>query len=203
MCPKPDFVAGQVAVLGMDGYKSSYLAFASAPEDEECEFLVKRSDQETTLAHGLFNHYESPVALENIIGNGFPIEQHRGSDILFLAMGTGIAPLRSTLRHLFYTRSDYGKLTVLHGIRQTSDQIFVAEIKDEWSNHGVIYQPILSRPHEAWRGEKGYVHDFLEKIITPSAKSVALLCGSNEMMQQAHERLNLLGLSDDKILTNY
>ena len=43
MRPKPEFIAGQVAVLGMDGYKSSYLAFASAPEDGECEFLVRRS----------------------------------------------------------------------------------------------------------------------------------------------------------------
>jgi NAD(P)H-flavin reductase len=201
--PKPDFVAGQVAVLGMDGYKSSYLAFASAPEDTECEFLVRRSEHETTLAYGLFNHDEASVKLENIIGNGFSLEEHRGADVLFLAMGTGIAPLRSTLRHLFHARGDYGKLTVLHGIRQTSDQYFISEINDEWRKQEVFYQPIVSRPEEDWSGEKGYVHDFLEKIIMPSAKSVALLCGSLDMMKQSREKLNLLGMSDDQILTNY
>lgn len=203
MHPKPNFTAGQVAVLGMDGYKSSYLAFASAPEDEECEFLVKRNDNETTLAHGLFHHHKSQVVLENVVGHGFSIEQHRGSDVLFLAMGTGLAPLRSTLRHLFHTRADYGKLTVRHGIRQPSDQYFIAEINDEWRRNDVIYQPIVSRPDEDWRGEKGYVHDFLEKLITPSAKSVALLCGSNEMIKQTKERLHELGVENEKILTNY
>ena len=203
MRPKPEFIAGQVAVLGMDGYKSSYLAFASAPEDGECEFLVRRSNNGTTLAHGLFNHDKSSIVLENVIGNGFPIEQHRGSDLLFLAMGTGIAPLRSTLRHIFRDRGDYGKLTVLHGIRQNTDQYFVAEINDEWRKQEVFYQPIVSRPEEDWSGEKGYVHHFLEKIITPSAKSVALLCGSPDMMKQSREKLNLLGMSDDQILTNY
>ena len=201
--PKPDFTAGQVAVLGMDGYKSSYLAFASAPEDAECEFLVRRNDNETTLAHALFTREESLITLENVIGNGFSLEEHRGADVLFLAMGTGIAPLRSTLRHIFHDRGDYGKLTVLHGIRQNTDQYFVAEINDEWRKQEVLYQPIVSRPDENWPGEKGYVHHFLENIITPSAKSVALLCGSPDMMKQSREKLNLLGMSDDQILTNY
>ena len=203
MHPKPNFTAGQVAVLGMDGYQSSYLAFASAPEDEECEFLVRRNDNETTLAHGLFNHYESPVTLENIVGNGFQIEQHRGADVLLLAMGTGIAPLRSTLRHIFHHRSDYGNLTVLHGIRQADDQLFLSEIQDEWQKYDVNYHPILSRPHENWQGEKGYVQDFLEKISIPPTDAVALLCGSNEMMQKTKERLNKLGIRNEKILTNY
>ncbi len=203
MHPKPEFIAGQVAVLGMDGYKSSYVAFASAPEDEECEFLVKGSDNESTLAYGLFNHFEAPVTLENVVGNGFSIEQHRGSDLLFIAMGTGLAPLRSTLRHIFHRRADFGKLIVVHGVRTSEDFFFKHEMRHEWRTHDVSTHQIVSQRTEEWRGEIGYVQSLFEKIIPELNAPTALICGSQEMMKQTKDRLHEFGISNEKILTNY
>src|SRR5262245_47228739 len=93
------FTAGQVAVLGAEGLKSCYLAFASAPEDKEYEFLVKRGGPEN-VAGALFEsegkHLD--LRLSGIVGHGFPVEEYKGADLVFVAMGTGLAPLRSVLR---------------------------------------------------------------------------------------------------------
>jgi NAD(P)H-flavin reductase len=203
MHPKPAFIAGQVAVLGMNGYKSSYLAFASAPEDEECEFLVKASDNETTFAYGLFNHHQSQVTLENVVGNGFAIEQQLGSDLLFLAMGTGLAPLRSVLRHIFHRRADFGKLVVVHGVRSNKDFFFEHEINNEWRIHDVALHQIISQPVIEWNGHTGYVQSLLEKILPDLHAPAVLISGSQEMMKQTTERLRELGIAGEKILTNY
>ena len=201
---KQAFVAGQVAVLEMEGCNPSYLAFASAPEDEEYEFLIKRSDQAANLAHILFKaEAVSEITLSNIVGNGFAVEKYQAHDLIFVAMGTGIAPLRSTLRHVFCARENYGKLIVLHGARTKDDFYFAEEIQNEWRNHDITLRQVISRPDEEWSGATGYVQGLLDHIVPDLIDPVALICGSQEMMQHTKERLHELGFSDEKILTNY
>ena len=201
---KQAFVAGQVAVLEMEGCNPSYLAFASAPEDEEYEFLIKRSDQASNLAHSLFKaEAPSEITLSNIVGNGFAVEKYQAHDLIFVAMGTGIAPLRSTLRHVFCTRENYGKLVVLHGARTKDGFYFVDEIQNEWRNHDVTLRQVISRPDEEWGGTTGYVQSLLDNIIPDLHEPVALICGSPEMMQHTQERLRELDFTDDRILMNY
>lgn len=198
------FIAGQVAVLEMEGYKPSYVAIASAPEDEGYEFLIKHSASETSIAHALFQvETNAALTLKQIVGNGFRLENYLGCDLVFVAMGTGIAPLRATLRHVFRRRADYGKLIVLHGARTSSDFYFATEIETEWRTHDVTLRQVISQPNEEWSGDTGYVQSLLDNIVPELRDPVALICGSNDMMKQTKERLNELGFSDEKILTNY
>ncbi len=198
------FTAGQVAVLGMEEYGQSYLAFASAPEDHEYEFLVKRG-QETSVSGALFNpHIAKRVTLTNIIGHGFPVEAYQGHDLVLVAMGTGLAPLRSALRHLFHARADYGEIVVLYGARTIDDFCFEDEMETEWRQHGVKLMQVISRPDEReWSGPTGYVQSLLDHVIPELKQPVALVCGSKPMMDQTRARLLELGFAPDKILTNY
>jgi sulfhydrogenase subunit gamma (sulfur reductase) len=201
---KMQFVPGQVAVLEMAGRKPSYLAFASAPEDEEYEFLVKQSDWQESVASGLFAAGAmAEVALNNIVGNGFPVGNFFGRDLVFVAMGTGIAPLRSTLRHVFRRRADFGQLIVLHGARTNKDFYFEEEILSDWRTHDVTLRQVISQPDEEWSGSTGYVQSLLDNIVPELQNPIALICGSNEMMQQTKMRLKELGFADENILTNY
>lgn len=198
------FTAGQVAVLEIEGYSQGYIAFASAPSDAHYEFLVKRSKIESALAKGLFDLKEhARVLLTKIVGHGFPVEQLTRKDLLFVGIGTGIAPLRSVARELVRHRNDYGSIVFLHGARTDEDLYYNEEIEGEWQQIGIKTRRVLSRPSPGWSGDSGYVQNLLEDVTKDLNEPVAMICGSNEMMKQTRERLQSLGFSDDRILTNY
>jgi NAD(P)H-flavin reductase len=199
----PAFQAGQVAVLEMAGHQPTYMAFASAPEEAEFEFLIKRSVV-PNVASALFEpQIAEPVLLQQIVGRGFPVEEYRGHDLVFVAMGTGLAPLRSALRHLFHQRENYGRLLVLYGARALDDFCFEEEMDTEWRAHGVELRQVLSQPNGEWSGPTGYVQSLLDNLIPELQQPVALVCGSPKMMAETKERLLALGFAPEKILTNY
>lgn len=200
---QPTFQAGQVAVLEMAGHQPTYIAFASSPEENEYEFLVKRSTA-PNVSSALFEpQIAEPILLQQIVGRGFPVESYAGHDLVFVAMGTGLAPLRSALRHLFHQRANYGRLIVLYGARTLDDFCFEDEMTTEWRAHGVELRQVLSQPNGEWSGPTGYVQSLLDNIIPDLPQPVALVCGSPKMMADTKERLLALGFAPEKILTNY
>jgi NAD(P)H-flavin reductase len=202
--PRPEFRAGQVAILQMDNCSDSYVAFASAPEEEEYEFLIKRSPTSSGVTRALFEpRGERQIVLKNIVGRGFPVEDHKGNDLVFVAMGTGLAPLRSTLRHLLRSRNEYGRLVVLYGARTVEDFCFEQEMAGEWREEGVELRQVISQPNGDWSGPTGYVQSLLDNLIPELRTPVALVCGSGEMIEQTRARLLNLGFAPEKILTNY
>jgi NAD(P)H-flavin reductase len=202
--PRPYFKAGQVAILRVGDHNGAYIAFASAPEDAEFEFLIKRVPGRPGLSGELFGQRsEERVVLKNIVGRGFPVEDHKGHDLIFVAMGIGLAPLRSALRHLLRSRDDYGRLVVLYGARTVDDFCFEEEMTTEWRELGVELRQVISRPSDGWGGPTGYVQNLLDNVAPELRNPVALVCGSNEMIEQTRARLLSLGFAPDKILTNY
>jgi NAD(P)H-flavin reductase len=201
---RPSFIAGQIAILEMAEYRPTYIAFASAPEDNEYEFLIKRS-QSGNVTGALFDpHIAKQVTLKDIVGRGFPVEEHKGRDLVFVAMGTGMAPLRSALRHILLARSEYGRLVVLYGVRTVEDFCFAQEMVTEWCEGGIELRQVISRPDECdWSGPTGYVQSLLDNLIPELHEPVALIAGSNEMVDQTRGRLQTLGFRSEKILTNY
>jgi NAD(P)H-flavin reductase len=201
---RPGFIAGQVAVLEMGEYGQSYLAFASAPEEDEYEFLIKRSSSPNVTGALFDPHIAKKVALTNIVGRGFPVENFKGHDLVFVAMGTGLAPLRSALRHIFHRRDEYGQLVVLYGARTIDDFCFEEEMDTEWRQRGVELRQVISRPDEReWSGPTGYVQSLLDNVVSMLKEPVALICGSTQMMEQTRTRLLEMGFQPERILTNY
>src|SRR6266545_1791112 len=99
------FIPGQVAVLSVSDEEPAYFAFASSPEDSELEILVKRT---VGASAALFEMKEGErVTLIDVSGHGFDLDQQRGRDLVFVAMGTGVAPLRSALRHVLSRKEDF------------------------------------------------------------------------------------------------
>ena len=200
---RPSFQAGQVAVLAMAGLSPTYIAFASAPEEREFEFLIKRSVVPNVTSALFEPQIAEPILLQQIAGRGFPVEEYADHDLVFVAMGTGLAPLRSALRHLFPQREKYGRLIVLYGARTLDDFCFEEEMNTEWRAHGVELRQVLSQPNGEWSGPTGYVQSLLDNIIPELSQPVALVCGSPKMMAETKERLLALGFAPEKILTNY
>jgi|SRR5437764_868636 len=194
------FIPGQVAVLRVRG-EQAYFAFASAPEDAELEFLVKRG---YGAGGAIYEMTEGDrVELVDIAGHGFALNEHKGSDLVFVAMGTGVAPLRSALRHVLKHREEFGQLVVLYGARTPGDFCYGDEV-DEWEEAGVELRRVISRPdgHD-WSGPTGYVQSLLDHVLPGLPSPVALICGSREMIVETRDRLEQMGFEPESILTNY
>ncbi|HLA10059.1 MAG TPA: hypothetical protein VJ023_05660 [Pyrinomonadaceae bacterium] len=196
-----NFVPGQVAVLSVPGEAPAYFAFAGAPEDPELEVLVKRKVGASTRIFDMGPGER--VELLQVAGRGFPLDESRGKDLVFVAMGTGVAPLRSALRHVLRRKQDFGQLVVLYGARTPDDFCYSYEI-DSWEDAGVELRQVISRPGDHdWSGPTGYVQTLLDHVLPDLSSPVALICGSREMIEQTRDRLMQMGFATHNILTNY
>lgn len=196
-----DFVPGQVAVLSVPGEAPAYFAFASAPEDAELEVLVK---QKVGASNAICDmKVGDRIELLDVAGHGFALDEQKGKDLVFVAMGTGVAPLRSALRHVLKRKHDFGQLVVLYGAR-TPDDFCYRDETEGWEDAGVELRQVISRPdgHD-WSGPTGYVQSLLDNVLPNLQSPIALICGSLEMMEQTRDRLGQMGFKPDEILTNY
>ena len=195
------FVPGQVAVLEVAGEAPAYFAFASAPEDPELEVLIKQKMGASNIIFDL--QPGSRISLLDVAGHGFALDQQRGRDLVFVAMGTGVAPLRSALRHVLQRGDEYGRFVVLYGARTPDDFCFRDET-DGWKEAGVELRQVISKPdgHD-WSGPTGYVQSLLDHVLPELKSPVALICGSPEMIEQSRGRLIQMGFAPNEILTNY
>lgn len=195
------FLPGQVAILKVPNEAPAYFAFASAPEDRELEVLVKKKIGASNM---IFEMREGEtIDLTGIVGHGFALDAQKGKDLVFVAMGTGVAPLRSALRHVLGRKSDFGQLVVLYGAR-TPDDFCYRDETQSWEDAGVELRQVISRPdgHD-WSGPTGYVQSLLDHVLPDLRSPVALVCGSLEMMEQTRDRLKKMGFGQEEILTNY
>ncbi len=195
------FMPGQVAVLSVPGEAPAYFAFAGAPEDSELEVLVK---QKVGASIQIFNMKPGErIELVEVCGHGFALDDQKGKDLVFVAMGTGVAPLRSALRHVLERKDEFGQLVVLYGARTPDDFCFRDET-DGWKDAGVELRQVVSRPdgHD-WSGPTGYVQSLLDHVLPDLKAPVALICGSLQMIEQTRDRLERMGFKPDEILTNY
>ena len=195
------FVPGQVAILRVDEEDPAYFAFAGAPEDAELEVLIKQKDG---VSKRIFDMHEGEqVELVGIAGHGFDLDQQQGKDLVFVAMGTGVAPLRSALRQALKHKQNFGRFVVLYGAR-TPDDFCYRDETETWEEAGVELRQVVSRPdgHD-WSGPTGYVQSLLDHVLPELRFPVALVCGSAAMIDQTRDRLRQMGFAPEDILTNY
>ena len=196
-----DFIPGQVAILRVNREEPAYFAFASAPEDRELQILIKRT---VGVSSAIFDKRPGDrIDLLGVAGQGFDLDRQHGQDLVFVAMGTGVAPLRSALRHVLSRKQDFGQLVVLYGARTPEDFCYRDETQG-WKNAGVELRQVISQPdgHD-WSGPTGYVQSLLDHVLPNLKSPVALICGSREMIAQTRDRLQQMGFAPEAILTNY
>ena len=121
------------------------------------------------------------------------IESSQGSrkaDQVFIAAGTGIAPIRSFIQYLLETRNYTSQITLLFGARDENEILFKEEFEKLQRKYPQFNFVItLSRPTSNWVGLKGYVQDNLSKISIVNTSQI-YICGRNAMVDSVHEVLD-------------
>jgi NAD(P)H-flavin reductase len=131
------------------------------------------------------------VGVRGPFGNGWPLDDSEGCDLLIIAGGIGLAPLRPAIQAA--ARRKGGRVIVLYGARSPEDLLFRRDLA-AWSRQGVEASVIVDRAGSGWRGRIGLVTELIAPARPDPTRTQAWLCGPEIMMRFCINELQRLGL---------
>ncbi|ABK71901.1 oxidoreductase [Mycolicibacterium smegmatis] len=136
----------------------------------------------------------SLVGLRGPFGTGWGHEVATGRELVIVAGGVGLAPLRPVIVDVLACRHMYGQVTVIAGARSRDDFLFTPELR-QWSSRGSIDVHLtVDIPVQGWPGEVGFVTEPLRRLPVRPERTTAYLCGPEPMMRASAEVLMGKGL---------
>ena len=192
---------GQCAMLSMPGVGEAMFSITSSPTNEEyMEFSIKKCGCVTEWLHSA--EVGQQVTIRGPYGNDFPVDtEFVGKDLLFIAGGIALAPLRSVINYVRHYRDRYGKIDIVYGARSKEDLVDYNEIIEEWmKDEGVDVHLTIDREQPNWDGHVGFVPNFVKELASSTDKTV-ILCGPPIMIKFTLAGLMEMGFSRDQIYT--
>ncbi len=196
-----DHMPGQCAMICVPGVSEGMFSITSSPTNREYqEFSIKRCGMLTEQLHSL--EPGDQVTVRGPYGNHFPVETElKGKDLLFIAGGIGLAPLRSVINYVLDNRQDYGKIDILYGARSADDLVRRKEMEEVWMKApGVNGYLTIDVAQEGWNGHVGFVPDYLKEIGFAADKT-ALVCGPPIMIKFVLAALEGMGYTKEQVYT--
>lgn len=139
------------------------------------------------------------VGIRGPYGTEWPMEQAKMHDVVLVAGGIGLAPLRPCLYHILSHREDYGRVVLLYGTRSPEDIIFVKELAKWRSLFDMDVLITVDRATEDWRGVVGVVTRLIPRAPFDPRETVAMVCGPEIMMRFSVQELINRGVSANNI----
>jgi NAD(P)H-flavin reductase len=144
----------------------------------------------------------SYVGVRGPFGSVWPLDACEGRDVLLVAGGIGLAPLRPVIYHLLANRQRYGRVALLYGARTPAERLYRVEV-ERWRVRGSIDVLVtVDRGTTTWTGSVGVVTKLIERIACDPARAVALVCGPEIMMRFAARELLTRGIAADCIFVS-
>ncbi len=145
------------------------------------------------LKHG------SVVGVRGPFGSQWPVEEAKGKDLLIVAGGIGMAPLRPVLYSVLAQRNQYRRLLLLYGARTPKDLLYQRELARWQKLPEVQVQVTVDNADRNWRGHVGVVTKLMPKTSLDPASTLAMICGPEIMMRFTLTELRKLGLEPEQI----
>jgi NAD(P)H-flavin reductase len=140
-----------------------------------------------------------PIGVRGPFGVGWPMAQAEGKDVIVVAGGLGLAPLRPALFRLLGERARYGRVTLLFGARRPEDILFRHEVESWRGRFDIDVEVTVDHAGAEWRGHVGVVTTLISRLDIDPAKSIAMVCGPEVMMRFVAMSLIDKGLPEDAI----
>ncbi len=196
-----EHIPGQCAMLSIPGIGEAMFSITSSPTNAEfMEFSIKKCGCLTEWLHAM--DVGQQLTIRGPYGNGFPVDTaFQGQDLLFIAGGIGLAPLRSVINYVRYFRERYGKIDIVYGSRSMQDLVDYNEIIDEWAkDEGIDVHLTIDREQLEWKGHVGFVPNYVKELrFTPNR--IAVLCGPPIMIKFTLAGLMELGFDRKQVYT--
>jgi NAD(P)H-flavin reductase len=175
---------GQFVEVSLFGIGEGPISISSPPADDNSfELGVRAAGNLTRAMHKLAAG--DTLGIRGPFGNGFPVETLMGKDLLFVAGGIGLVPLRSLIKYSLTHRNAFGRIIILFGARSPKERLFTDELADWSSRTDVEFLETVDRGDESWKGNVGVITTLFKKISIDPRRTAALIVGPPVMYKYA------------------
>ncbi len=192
------FLPGQFSMLWVFGAGELPISISGNPGIQDHLVYTVRSVGKATSAL-VSQKAGAGVGVRGPFGTGWPVDAARGKDVILVAGGIGLAPLRPVVYHVLANRKDYGRLVILYGARSPRDLLYRKELAAWAKQRDTQVLITVDYGGLSWRNHVGVVTTLFKFARLLPSRSLAMLCGPEIMMRFVVRDLEAQGLSRDEI----
>jgi sulfhydrogenase subunit gamma (sulfur reductase) len=197
-----EFDAVQSVEVSIFGVGEAPISISSAPSKGGfIELCVRNAGDVSGALHQ--KQCGDIVGLRGPFGRGFPFEQMKGHDVLLVAGGLGIAPLKSLINHIHDERHDFGRVTILLGAKNPGEILFRKQF-DMWK-HREDFDLIMTvdQPDDSWDGEVGLVTKLFDRLEIDPNNTFGAICGPPVMYRFVIDEMRQKKMDVDRIYVSF
>jgi NAD(P)H-flavin reductase len=196
--PAGDFLPGQFNMLTKFGVGDIPISMSGDPAERgRLIHTIRAVGAVSTALTGLKSG--DTIGLRGPFGTGWPMAEAEGKDVVVIAGGLGLAPLRPALYRLLGDRERYERVSLLYGARSPDTILFRREIENWRGRLDFDVRVTVDHAPSTWRGRVGVVTTLLPLADFDPSNTVAMVCGPEIMMRFAISALSAAGLGNDAI----
>jgi NAD(P)H-flavin reductase len=192
-----DFLPGQFNMVYVPGVGEIAISIASDPDDEDLEHIIRIVGRTTRVVDKL--EAGDVVGLRGPYGNPWPLQEARWKNVLVVTGGLGSAPVIGAIDYMFRRRSNYGRISVLHGVKHPADLIHRERFEDWKREPNSEVRLTSDEPDRGWREHVGHVTELFDEIELDPTHRIVFMCGPEAMVLSAIKLLRARGISEDRI----
>ncbi|WP_242500416.1 FAD/NAD(P)-binding protein [Tropicimonas sp. IMCC6043] len=192
------FAPGQFNMLGVFGVGEIPISISGpASEPDRLVHTIRAVGPVSRALAGLAEG--AALGLRGPFGNEWPVETARGRDVVVIAGGLGLAPVRPVLYHLLENRNDFNKVILLYGARRPEEMLFTGELSAWRARFDIEVAVTVDHAAIGWHGHVGVVTSLLRNVGFDPASTSAFVCGPEIMMRFAARALVDAGVAPGEI----
>ena len=198
---KLDYQPGQFLEVSIAGIGEAPISISSSPtQGDFFELVVRKIGNVTNAIHKL--KAGDKIGIRGPFGQGYPAQQIKGQNLVFICGGIGLAPQRSFINYCLDNRSDYGDITILLGTK-LYDQRFYCDELSEWKRRDdILFLETIDKADERWDGNVGVVTTLVPRVETDIKSASVLVCGPPIMYKFVLLTLSEVNVPKENIYLN-
>lgn len=195
---KFEFKAGQFNMLYLFGVGEVAISISGDPSKREK--LVHTIRNVGSVTNRISNLKKNDVlGVRGPFGSSWQIENFQNKDILIIAGGLGLAPVRPIIYYILNNRNSFNKVTILYGTKNPNEIIFKNELHKWKSSFDIDLQIIVDNPDSNWKGNTGLITTLIKNLNFVPDNTIAMICGPEIMMKVSSIEVQNKGLNPQNI----
>ncbi|MDD5408809.1 MAG: FAD/NAD(P)-binding protein [Candidatus Omnitrophica bacterium] len=194
-------IPGQFVMVSIFGFGEAPISVCSSPSDKGYfELTVRSAGVFTDRLHKMGKGDE--IGIRGPFGKGFPIDNMFGYDVMIVAGGLGIVPLRSLIRYIMHNRNDFGNVQILLGCRSPRELLFEEETKEWMKRSEIKFNCTVDRADPDWKGNVGLITTLIPGVDINPTRTYGVVVGPPIMYKFVIVKLLEKKIPDHQIIVS-